>query len=73
MSYDADCYCDDLEDDDGPECVFCEMETGARLRALWKNLATAGVLCRAYALGYLACRTYDAGEDEWSPGCGRSA
>jgi hypothetical protein len=64
VSYDMDCYCDDLEDDDGDVCVFCEMALGWALDRLGKNLAIAGALCQAYLNGWKDAMD----KAHWGPG-----
>jgi hypothetical protein len=74
LCYDWDCYCDDV---DYPEtCVFCELNTKARLEVLADNLIVAAGLCRAFALGTAAQRYadgWDDGSEYWVPGCGSPA
>lgn len=65
MSYDSDCYCDNLEFDE-VMCVFCEMNAGWRLSTLGKNLVMAGALQLAYE-----CADVCAGEPWWRPGLGK--
>lgn len=50
MSYDAECYCADLEP--GERCVFCEMQSDEVLRHLGLCLRDAGALCLAWKLGF---------------------